>query len=153
MLRVVFDTVVFVRCLINPHGRWGALVFEHAGRYRLFVSEPVLVEILEVLARPELTKKFRSLRGLDRTRVLDLLAQASVVELPAIPPVSRDPKDDKFLATARAARAQYLVSEDEDLLHLGEYEGIKMVNALQFLRILEQEDGQGEPQPHSPLQS
>lgn len=144
MLRVVIDTVVFVRSLINPYGRWGALIFEYADEYRLFVSEPVLVEILEVLARPELTRKFRSLRGLNRKKVLDLLAQANVVELPTIFSVSRDPKDDKFLATARAAKAQYLVSEDRDLLDLGEYEEVKIVNALQFLRILEEERGQGE---------
>lgn len=144
MRRVVLDTVVFVRSLINPHSRWGALIFEYADEYRLFVSELVLVEILEVLARPELTRKFRSLRGLNRRKVLDLLAQANVVELPTILSISRDPKDDKFLATARAAKAQYLVSEDGDLLDLGEYEGVKIVNALQFLHILKEERGQGQ---------
>jgi predicted nucleic acid-binding protein len=35
-----------------------------------------------------------------------------------IPQVTRDPKDDKFLATATAGEAGYLVSEDPDLLDL-----------------------------------
>ena len=35
------------------------------------------------------------------------------------PQVSRDPKDDKFLATAVASEADYVVSEDRDLLDLG----------------------------------
>src|SRR5665647_392764 len=122
MLRIVFDTVVFVRGLINPHSRWGHVVFTHYPQYRLFLSQPVIMEILDVLRRPELTGKFRSLKGMDMARVIDILGQAEIVEVPAIPAVSRDFKDDKFLATARAAGAEYLITEDEDLLVLGEYE-------------------------------
>ena len=49
MLRVVFDTVIFVRALINPHGIWGRLIFQHADAYTLVISPPVVAEILEVL--------------------------------------------------------------------------------------------------------
>jgi predicted nucleic acid-binding protein len=48
------------------------------------------------------------------------------------------PSAGKFLATAKAARASHIVSEDEDLLVLGEWEGIKIVRAAAFLRLLEQ---------------
>lgn len=137
-MKVVFDTVVFVRSLINPHSAWGRAVFQHADSYRLFLSRPILAEILDVLGRPELTRKSRSLRETDMTRVLAVLGQAEVVEVPSVPRVSRDLKDDKFLATARAAGGAYLVSEDEDLLVLEEYEGVKIVNTKTFLRILEQ---------------
>ncbi len=54
-----------------------------------------------------------------------------------VPLVSRDPKDDKFLATAKAAGATYVVSKDEDLLVLGTYDGIQIVPAATFLRLLE----------------
>jgi putative PIN family toxin of toxin-antitoxin system len=136
MLRVVFDTVVFVRCLINPFGLWGKLVFERAREYRLVLSRPVIEEIVAVLARPELAAKFRTLAGLDLRAVLDLLAQAEIVELDAVPAASRDPKDDKFLATAVAA-ADYLVTEDQDLLVLKEHAGTKIVPAATFLHLLE----------------
>lgn len=140
MLNVVFDTVVFVRSLINPYSRWGEAVFRSSDRYRLFFSQPVLEEILEVLHRPELTRKFRTLQGLDRSTVLLLLDQAELVDIPEIEPISRDPKDDKFLVTAREARADYLVTEDEDLLVLKEYEGVKIINTETFLSVLEQEE-------------
>ncbi len=91
-----------------------------------------------MLRRPELTRKFRSLQGMDLARILDLLSQAKIVAVSATPAVSRDAKDDKFLATARAAGAEYLVTEDEDLRLLGEYEGIEIVDATTFLRLLEQ---------------
>ena len=137
-MKVVFDTVVFVRSLINPHSKWGRAIFAHADSYGLILSQPILEEILDVLRRPELTRRFRSLREMDMARVIQILGQAQVVEVGKIPKASRDPKDDKFLATARAAGAEYLVSEDQDLLVLGEYEGVKIVDTATFLAILEQ---------------
>src|SRR5436190_23118012 len=103
--KVVFDTVIFVRGLINPHGKWGRLVFAHSEGYELIISEPIATEILEVLHRPELRSKFRSLESLDVAAVIALLGQSAAVDVLFVPPVSRDPKDDKFLATTAAARA------------------------------------------------
>ena len=55
---------------------------------------------------------------MDTRRVLDLLSHAELVEVADIPPVSRKPKDDIFLATAVVGEADYVVSEDYDLLDL-----------------------------------
>jgi putative PIN family toxin of toxin-antitoxin system len=137
MLRVVFHTVVFVRALINPHGIWGRLIFQHADAYTLVISPPVVAEILEVLHRPELTRRFRSLADVHLVRVIEILEQAEAVDVDEVPPVSRDPKDDKFLATALAGAADYLVSEDQDLLVLGEHHGIPIITASRFLTLLE----------------
>lgn len=51
--------------------------------------------------------------------------------------MSRDLKDDKFIATAAAAGAAYLVSEDQDLRVLQEYAVTKIVTCRQFLDVLE----------------
>ena len=136
MLSVVFDTVIFVRSLINPHNRCGKVIFASGVSYRLFLSPPVLTEIIEVLNRPELTKKFRRLGEMNMVTVLNLLASADIVEIDPIQPVSRDVKDDKFLATAHAAKADYLVTEDQDLLVLEEYQDVKIITAERFLEIL-----------------
>jgi putative PIN family toxin of toxin-antitoxin system len=133
---VVFDTVVFVRALIRPGRFCGQIVFAHSERYQLILSRQLVREYLDVLTRPELTQRFSTLASLDRTRVLDILAQAPVVDIGEVPMVSRDPKDDKFLATATAAGAAYLVSEDQDLLTLGTYEGIQILTCAAFLRLL-----------------
>ena len=137
MPRAVFDTVVFVRTLINPFGVWGRLIFQHGHAYTLIISPPVVEEILEVLHRPELTRRFRSLVGLDVARVIEILDDAEAVELHNVPAVSRDPKDDKFLATAVAAGAEYLVTEDNDLLVLDSYRGLRIVTAGRFLALVE----------------
>lgn len=142
-MRVVFDTVVLVRGLINPYSRCGRLLFDRADEYLLIVSPPVIAEYLDVLQRPELTRKYRSIATRDSRAVLDLLATAEIVELIDIPMVSRDRKDDPFLATAHTGAADYLVSEDRDLLDLGAHEGTPIVTAETFLGLLERTAGGG----------
>ena len=137
MPNVVFDTVVFVRGLINPVGHWGRLVFDRAGEYRLVVSSPVVAEIVEVITRPRVAALFRSLPSRDPQRVVEVLSQAMMVTLGAVPRISRDPKDDVFLATAATGGADFLVSEDQDLLVLGTYAGVRIVDARAFLAALD----------------
>lgn len=138
MHKVVFDTVVFVRSLINPDSFWGKLVFQHHSKYQLFVSKQTLIELFEVLDRAELTRKFTSLAGMHKKQIIAIVRNAEVVEAPHIASASRDPKDDKFLATAKAANADYVVTEDTDLLVLKEYGGVHIITAAAFLRIIDE---------------
>jgi putative PIN family toxin of toxin-antitoxin system len=138
VLSAVFDTVVFVRALINPRSIWGRLIFSHRDEYRLTLCHEALSEIVEVMQRPVLSRKFRPLTGDEVERLMAVLAGAEMVDIGEFPAVSRDPKDDKYLATAALAGADYLVSEDEDLLVIGEYQGVTIVDGRTFLRLLEQ---------------
>jgi putative PIN family toxin of toxin-antitoxin system len=139
--RVVLDTVVFVRALINPHSRSGRLVSEYAGHFTLLVSKPTVQECLEVLQRPELKRKFRSLGRVNVRQVIDLVTQAQFVEIAEVPPVVRDPADDIFVATAVAGQADFILSEDKDLLDLKQVSGISIIDTQSFLARLE---GSGE---------
>jgi putative PIN family toxin of toxin-antitoxin system len=138
-MTAAFDTVVVLRAYLNPQSRWGRLLAQHATTYRLVVSPPIVAESLDVLLRPELTRRFARLAQLPTATVFGLLAQAAVVRPTALPSVSRDPDDDSFFATAKLGHASYLVSEDKDQLAVGEDESITVVTAEQFLRILEHE--------------
>lgn len=139
MLRVVLDTVIFVRALLDPHSFSGRLLFEYLRNYRLFLSASLVEEILEVLGRKEIIERFH-LRQRNfpeaMARLIKSMNSAEIIEIDKIPAISRDVKDDKFLATAKIAEADYLVSADRDLLDIKEYDGIKIINAETFLRIL-----------------
>jgi uncharacterized protein len=50
--------------------------------------------------------------------------------------VPRDPDDDKIIACAVAAGAQYLVSRDRDLLSLASYAGVSIIAPEEFLRLV-----------------
>jgi len=139
MRTVVFDTVVVLRASINAQSRWGRLLARHAVDYQLIVSPQIVAEYLDVVLRPELTRRFPALAALPTSSLFGLLAQARVVRPTDIPSVSRDPDDDVFFATAKLGKAPHIVSEDEDVLAVGEYEGITVVTAEAFLRLLDQD--------------
>lgn len=136
-MRAVLDTVIFVRALINPGGMWGRLLFEYSDRYVIVISPPIIQEILEVARRPELSRRFRAYPQPPINHILALFEQAEVVVPKRRRRVCRDPGDDKFFECAIEGRAAYIVSEDRDILDIGEYEGVKAVSAAGFIAALE----------------
>jgi putative PIN family toxin of toxin-antitoxin system len=136
-LRAVIDTVVFVRALINPHGRWGRLLFQHCDRYVLVLSPEIIKEILEVLHRSSLRQRFPRIDEVAVDRVLATFERAEVVTPLTSISVCRDPDDDKFFECAVAGEAGYIVSEDNDILVVGTHEGTRTVSAAELLSLID----------------
>ena len=65
------------------------------------------------------------------------LSAAVVMPDPEPVQVCRDPTDDKFFACAAAGHADYIVSEDEDILAIPEYQGARTIRTADFLRLLD----------------
>lgn len=136
MPRVVLDTVVLVRALLNKHSSCGRLVFRYSQGLELVSSPALLSEVVAVLNRPEIVRKSPLFKGVEMRQVLDLIGKAITIE-PDTPVVfERDPKDAMLLELALASKAGYLVSEDKDLLSLGQYEGTRIVTCNQLLDLL-----------------
>lgn len=141
-IKAVFDTQLFLRACINLRSLPAKLIFDMADKYELVVSQAIIDEIEDVLNRPKLRAKFTSLTDEIVEQVTTLLSNASQVNPSDIPAVSRDPKDDMFLACAVSAEATHIVSEDKDLLVLNPYNDIQIVDALGFLDILQSKDSE-----------
>jgi putative PIN family toxin of toxin-antitoxin system len=109
-LRLVLDTNILVSAALKPDGlQRTVLILAITKPARLYVTEAILAEYREVLARPEL--KIR--RGLQR-QLLDLIKNHAQTVIPVRPlRVAKDPDDDKFLECADAARADYLVTGNQ----------------------------------------
>ncbi|MEW6405553.1 MAG: putative toxin-antitoxin system toxin component, PIN family [Chloroflexota bacterium] len=137
MIRAVFDTNIFLRALINPHSRCGRLLEEFSDDYQLVLSPAIIREILDVLHRPRLRAKFPQITQLDITHIIGLFKQSHVIEPGKVPPISRNLPDDKFLACAAAVDADYLVTEDKDLLVLETHKGTRICQPAEFITILE----------------
>lgn len=137
-LDVVIDTQVFLRSLINPKSRAGRLIHEQQADYTLWTTDQMDHEIIDVLNRPRIRAKFPQITDTKVDTIRLLLEQANRVEVTSddIEPVCRDPKDDIFLACAKKAGADYLVSEDNDLLVLKQYAGVQIVTVSAFLQVL-----------------
>jgi len=135
--RAVLDTNVFVSGLINPKGPPAAILRAlRSKRFVLVSSPPINEEIIEVLNRPYIRDRYGlGDRIFDVSYILWELAEL-VMDLPDVK-VCSDPGDDKFLATADAGRADYLVTGDVgDLLRLHRYRDVAIVSPRDFLSVL-----------------
>jgi uncharacterized protein len=117
-VRVVLDPNVLISALLSPKGPsaeiLGAWIAE---RFELVVSENLLAELDDVLAR----SKFRRwVAESDCLQFVAVLAQSATVvgDPPAPAGLSPDPDDDYLIALARTAGADYLVSGDRHLTEL-----------------------------------
>lgn len=133
-MRVVLDTNVVVSGLL-----WGGTperLIEAAGEgsLKLVASETLIAELARILERGKFSaklgkKQLTAAQIVARYRELAETVHAPSVEAPAL----RDPDDAAVLACALAARAQAIVSGDDDLHALGSYQGIPVLSPAQCL--------------------
>ena len=117
----------------------GRLVFERAADLQLIVAPLIVDEYLDVITRPRLVARFRSIGPRNIDAVLTTIAMAQVVFPQDVPKVSRDTKDDIFLAAAVEGNADFIVTEDRDMLDIGTHQGVRIVTAEEFLRLLDEQ--------------
>ncbi len=133
-IRVVIDTNVFVRYLLRPGAATRRLIEDLWLEDKItVVSAPeLLLELSQVLDRKAIKVYIHPEESWALLEALRSKAEF-LLSLGEIPAYSRDPKDDKFVACAIAARAAFLISEDRDLLALGRVEGIQILTPYDFL--------------------
>jgi uncharacterized protein len=136
-MRAVVDTNILVRALIKPQGSVGPILLRlRHGEYTVLYTQALLEELVDVLNRPRIRRKYQ-LTGEDiETAVTLILLRGEAVMPERRIAACRDPKDDKFLEAAVAGQADVIVSGDEDLLVLHPFEGIPIIAPADFLRRL-----------------
>jgi putative PIN family toxin of toxin-antitoxin system len=132
---VVFDTSVVVEALFWPRSTARrALTGLALRRFKTAVSQEILDEYAAVTAE----LRARRFPQAQPSGALAWIAAKSVrVEpLPLRGKLSRDPADNVFVASAAAARAAFLVTQDRDLLALGKPFGVQTVTPVELIRTL-----------------
>jgi putative PIN family toxin of toxin-antitoxin system len=104
------------------------LLLGTTGQVRLVTSSYLLAELARVLV---------SRFGFSTEAVQDLIGELEIIALVVnptdVPRVCRDRADDFVLAAARAGRARWIVTGDDDLLALGAHGECAIVNPRAFL--------------------
>jgi len=137
-IRAVLDTNVLVSGLVAEEGPPGRILDAWLqGRFVLVTSLYLVEELTHVLSYPHIADRLR-LGNEELAAILAaLLSRAEVTRRHLhLPGVTRDPKDDAVVACAQEGQADYIVSGDQDLLALGEYEGMRVVTPRQFAELL-----------------
>jgi len=127
---LVVDTNVLLSALIGGQLRWFRDVLDD-DRFEFLISSRMIEELERVVVRPRLRRYF----AVEEAAELMDLIQRNALAIDISPPykaICRDPKDDYLLAMARSAKADLLVTGDEDLLVLNKHGKTRIMKPADF---------------------
>ncbi len=108
-----------------------------AGRVQAAVSTPLRQEYEQLVHQTITDSQYREYLRI----FLDRVTPVAVGNVPRVVP--DDPEDDKVLATAHAAHADTLITNDRHLLTLDPHEGLRIVTPQAWLNLLAEEGTDG----------
>jgi putative PIN family toxin of toxin-antitoxin system len=129
VIRVTLDSNIYVSAL--QFGGIGArfLSMARAGSIGIDTSDAILAETIGVLRDKFGWDSYRlHFADLELRKLANLVAPAQTLN------GTGDPDDNRILECAAAARSDAIVTYDKDLLRLGEYGGVQIVRAVDFLQ-------------------
>jgi uncharacterized protein len=108
------------------------------GRFQVLLSTHIIESVHDVWERPYF---IANSARIDRELAVELMVEQTepVDPDPSVTGIADDDEDDLVLGTAVAAGADYLVTGDTGLLAIGEYRGVKIVTAREFLMLIDAE--------------
>ena len=139
--RVVYDCMVFLQAAARPEGPSGVCLNLAKERLvTLYLSDPILYEIKDVLGRDMIRQKFPALTDAAIESFLRDLEEMGIVTERIEKRVSmeNDPKDEKYVNLAIKIDADFLISRDKHLLSLMKIESFR--ESYPALTILPPED-------------
>lgn len=137
-IRAVIDTNVLVSGIISPKGA-PRKILDLARRdgFKVVTSISINHEIFNVLHRPHIYAKYNlSEEIIDDISIFLYEGTILTEDQYAVTKVSKDPKDNMFIACALEGEADYIISGDDHLLRLKHYREIQIVDAPGFLKVL-----------------
>jgi putative PIN family toxin of toxin-antitoxin system len=137
-LTAVIDSTVLVSAFLTKGGVSAELLrYAREGVFLVFFSDEILTETEHTLSYPRIRARY-TYTDEDVTDFLDRLRVAAqlITDLPRLTGIVRDPNDDMVIATARRANAAYIVTRDDDLLSLQQYEDISILTPEAFIAIV-----------------
>ncbi len=128
--RIVFDTSSLIPACLNPDREPAQILRRTILEHDVFTSMDTFNELAAVVARD----KFNAWRPLGQRLIWVSLFRESVIWVETSTPITacRDPKDNKFLELAIAAKADVLVSSDIHLLEMHPFRGVQILQLAHF---------------------
>lgn len=130
-LKVVLDTNILISALIFTGMLSKIVNLWKDGSIVPVLTKETFNEFREVLNYPKFSLTKAEISAIIRQEILPYFEVVKAAR--NVKGVCRDPQDDKFISCAVSARADYIVTGDEDLLVLKQYGQTKIISASEFL--------------------
>jgi putative PIN family toxin of toxin-antitoxin system len=136
-LIVVLDTNILVRAAFRRNtDPDNVLARAKRGEFETAVSGATLRELITTFAYERIQRRLEWNAEEQASFISEYIAASSPAEPITQLAVVRDPSDNRFLELAVEVGAEYIVTTDNDLLDLGEYEGVRIITQAEFMLIL-----------------
>jgi len=132
-IKVVFDTNILFSGTGWRGSPFQCLQLARQGKVTLLICREILAEYHE-----KLQTKLDMTPAQATRAVAEILSFSTLIEInQSLHIIEDDPDDDKVVECAVKGNATYIVSGDHHLLDIMEYNGITVMRAADFIRIVE----------------
>lgn len=130
--RAVLDTNIWIASI-----HWQGKPYQ----IRQYAAQGIFTSVLSLAILTEIVYVLRTYFRLSDEEVYEWYCRIGEISEFVFPihllhVVLDDPSDNKFVECAIAGRAAYIVSRDNDLLRIGRYDKVKIVDDVEFLDFL-----------------
>jgi len=134
-IKVVLDTNILVSALLFKGELSKIVDLWKKGRIIPFFSGETFDEFMRVLEYPKFSLTNTEIKTILEKELLPYFEVVDVAD--EVKGVCRDPDDNKFLSCAVSASANLIVSGDKDLCVLRKYRTVRIVSAIEFIRMFD----------------
>lgn len=134
-MKIVLDTNVFISGIFWKDPPHQIIKLAEENKVEIYGTKEILEELFGVLSRRKfdyLFKESKSSRNEIFQKILEIIKIC--VSKIKVRVIKEDLPDNYFLACALSCRASFIVSGDEHLLKLKEFQGISILTPSQFLK-------------------
>lgn len=140
MYKIVLDCNVLISGLMTPRGNPARILrLAYERNVELLVSPEIIKEYWRVLHYPKIAKRLEKV-GIPLAMAENILKNFNEIAtvtlgILEVKVIKNDPTDDKFLSCAVEGKADFIVSGDEHLLSVKEFENIIILTPQAFLEM------------------
>jgi len=133
-MKVVADTNVLISATFWFGSSNKIIELAEKKEIELVLSKEIIKEYSEVLKYEEIQEKIKNKNLEMKHSIQKIISISTIVEAEEnINIVKEDPDDNKVLECAKAGNVDFIITNDNHLLKLEEFEGIKIITPNYFL--------------------
>lgn len=133
-MKIILDTNIFISGIFWEGNFCSQIINKwKEGKFKLISSPEIIEEFVETLRSFKIQVDEEIINGWK-----NIIIQNSILVKPLerLEIIKTDLDDNKFLEAAIEGKADFIISQDNHLLNLKEYGGIKIINPKEFLEII-----------------